>query len=245
MGKHWICRISRYLSSAVLACSLLIGSVQGNAAAGRPQLAHQPAEENQADLPQGLTIVSSTSASIVLDFQPPAYTFEQKQVNAGPCQSPKIDGYAQNAAPGEPDLPFAGGMIGIPPGATPSIKILSIETVDLPAKYAVCPAPRLLVSVGADGRPDTTGKTIFEYALTYTQDAFYPSQPVEITSNGMIRSQAVAQLRISPFLYNPVQESLRVIRQMRVEIRLGGEQTAGVALTSVDEGPFETLLQSP
>ncbi len=73
MGKHWMCRISRYLSSAVLACSLLIGSVQANAAAGLEpgQLAHQPAGENQADLPQGLTIVSSTSASIVLDFQTP------------------------------------------------------------------------------------------------------------------------------------------------------------------------------
>ena len=54
----------------------------------------------------------------------------------------------------------------------------------------------------------------------------------------MIRSQQVAQVRLSPFQYNPVSSELRYYRRLVVQVRWQspGDLSRKAALISTDEG---------
>ena len=155
----------------------------------------------------------------------------------------KADGYVQSAEPGEPALLSAGVMLGIPLDVNPSIRILSIETVDLPEQVHLCPVATPMMSRDSIGSAEFLEDSLTENPQAYSQEAFLPSQPFELTTGGMIRSQRVARLHFMPFQYNPSQDALRLIRHLRLEIQLGDDEVVRNPSTLVDEGPFEALLE--
>ena len=96
-----------------------------------------------------------------------------------------------------------GVMLGIPLDADPSIRILSIETVDLQGQIHLCPAATPMLRRDLAGSPKYLEDSLAENPQAYSQDAFLPSQPFEIITGGMIRSQRLARLYFKPFQYNP------------------------------------------
>jgi hypothetical protein len=203
----------------------------------------QQAKGDQVTLPTGFQIVSSTHTSLVLEIQAPSYNIETVLSEDKSCQSLKADGYFQTSLPGEPGLLSAGVMIGIPLNTTPSYTIQSIETVDLPGQIHLCPVATPVIQRDQIGLADYQGDVLTENPLVYSQAAFLPTQPVELVTSGMIRSQHVARLSFTPFLYSPIRDELRLIRHIKLEIHLGKDDFVSTASLPVDEGPFETLLQ--
>ena len=197
--------------------------VQASQSEGSPGLSpiRQTIDVSHSNLPPGFQIVSIARDSLILDIQAPSYSFEPGKSEAESCKMLKADGYAQSAEPGEPALLSTGVMLGMPLDVDPSIRILSIETVELSEQVHLCPAATPMISRESIGSVKFQEDSLAENPQAYSQEAFVPAQPFEIVTSGMIRSQRVARLYFTPFQYNPSRETLRQIRHLRLEIRLG------------------------
>jgi hypothetical protein len=178
-----------------------------------------------------------------LDIQTPSYSIETVFSEGKSCQTLTADDYFQTSLPGEPGLLSAGVMIGIPLDTTPSFIIESIDTTDVPGLVDLCPVATPMIQRDETGSVVDQGDVLTENKLAYSQNAFLPSQPVELVVSGMIRSQRVARLSFSPFLYNPTREALRSISHIKIEIQLRKHDSISAVSVPVDEGPFESLLQ--
>ena len=200
-------------------------------------------DNNRAALPPGFQIVASTPTSIVLDIHAPSYNLERVISKGKSCQNLKADGYYQTPPPGEPSLLSAGVMLGIPIGTTPTLTIKSIETLDIPGDIHLCPVVTPIIQSDPIGLTEYRGEVVKENTLTYSRDVFIPSQPVAIEVRGLIRSQQVARVNYTPFIYNPVRDELKIIHRITIVIDLGDYDATSVINDLVDEGSFESLLQ--
>lgn len=79
----------------------------------------------------------------------------------------------------------------------------------------------------------------------YSRDASFPAVLAEVGLTGRLRDQPVAQVRLYPFQYNPVRQTLKVYRRLRVQVlfvpTLGAQ--AEVPASRPDT-PYEQVLQS-
>jgi hypothetical protein len=245
MVRHGVLRL---IIALIIIC--LVGSsfnpvVQANQGSNAPELLSitQQFIENQATLPTGFQLISSSATSLVLDIQTPPYSFVTESDGGQSCQALKADGYIQSGIPGEPELLSAGVMFGIPLETTPTFSIRSIDTVTLPGKIHLCPVATPIFQQDQIGLVVDQGEVLKENPVSYARDAFTPAQPVELAISGMIRSQRVARLSIKPFHYNPATDEIRVIRHMVVEAQFVSDDFTGSAMGLVNEGSFESLLQ--
>lgn len=116
---------------------------------------------------------------------------------------------------GYPNLPGNGRLIAIPNGSVPRLRILEMREEVMPG-MDIAPAPRI-------PKENESGPLQQEKnPLVYTTDAFYPSEPVNMSSPMEIRGVKAVMLGITPFRYNPVTKELRIIRDLRISISFEG-----------------------
>jgi hypothetical protein len=132
------------------------------------------------------------------------------------------------ARPGEPLLSYSVVSVLLPAGAdlnSLQAHLANADWRDLPGQYEIPPAP-----------PAATwdmGRYIFDWAgkdpslivsgrdtSVYSEDKFFPEQPVEVISVGSFRRLNLARLRIWTQAYNPVQKKLRVLAGATAEISI-------------------------
>ena len=112
---------------------------------------------------------------------------------------------------GYPNLPGNGRYIAIPQGASAKMRITASRVETLQG-LDIVPAPRI---------PKETETDPLEYTKNpqvYSKNAFYPAQPVTLSSPTKIRGVDVVMLGITPFQYNPVTKELKIYRDLKVEI---------------------------
>ncbi|RKY12412.1 MAG: hypothetical protein DRP65_01385 [Planctomycetota bacterium] len=130
-----------------------------------------------------------------------------------------ITGPPHGARPGEPLLTYSVVRVLLPPDAhTDSLQVGLTDTVwqDLPGQYEIPPAPPAATwSMGRYvfdwGQKDPSLIVQGRDTSVYSQNEFFPKEPVEIVSVGMFRRLKFARLRIWTSAYNPVQKRLRVL----------------------------------
>jgi hypothetical protein len=116
---------------------------------------------------------------------------------------------------GMPNVPGFSRMLTLPQGATPVLNVKSyrVETIN---DVELAPAPRI---------PLDTEDGPLEYRKNekvYSQDAFYPADPFQISELMQVRGVDAVLLGITPFQYNPVSKELLVYRDIEVEVRFEG-----------------------
>ena len=131
------------------------------------------------------------------------------------------EGYEIDGRPGALRLPFTSALVAIPPGTSPSLRVLSAQTtvVSLPAPLAVAPEPVGVIR-DEDGRPVGPAFAPASRALPP------PSAPVVLEEVGTVRGVRLARLTFYPAL--PEGDRLRFYRHIRVEIRFSGEKWSGL-----------------
>ena len=201
-------------------------------------------DESAAD---DLSLVSTNEQSIVLEFSPPEYQLKEETAENQECQSVEIEGYAETDQPGWPRLPVKGAMLGIPPSAAPAVTILSAEFVDISGAFDLCPVKSPILEHNLD-QVNFTDWEVQRDQQAYAQDQFFPEKPAVLDSTAFIRSQQVAQLAFYPFQYNPARKTLRYYQRIRIRLDFedgqGAVQGAGTEETTMDEGPFEKVLEA-
>jgi hypothetical protein len=232
-----------FLSVCLLGPSFSVGA---KAESSGPSLSGAINEfaNNEPALPAGFRVISTTSTSLVVDIQGPSYRLESSVDQDRPCQILNADGYHPTSLPGEPGMISAGVMLGIPLASAPSFTILSIDTFDLTGQVHLCPVATPVINHDGIAWPDYQVEKLIEKDAIYSQNSFFPAQPLELVPGGMIRSQHVARLIFNPFLYNPALNQLRSIRHVRVEVQFAKDEYDETISTVVDEGLFEPILRN-
>ena len=148
---------------------------------------------------------------------------------------PPAAGYYAGTIEGEPALPSFPMAVEIPRGerAVSVVPHAVWETVDTGVYVEPLPAPRPLSL-------EVTYSAPVSVSDVYSSPEFWPAPPVVLTGNGFRRGQAVAQLMVYPFRWNPVTGELQRMRELRVVI---ATEPSGLApLASVDGGPERMLI---
>lgn len=114
--------------------------------------------------------------------------------------------YYYPSEPGLPMVPYDYVVLGIPPGAQIDVKLLDTESRQF--KHYIKPVPPIY------GEPYNT----------LTSNQYYPSEPVELTKQGIFRDQHIAFIKLNFVQYNPATQTLRIHRMMRVKVTFVGGQ---------------------
>ncbi len=141
--------------------------------------------------------------------------------------------YEIDTRPGASRLPFTSTLIALPPGAVPSLRILSAETttVPLPGPLAVAPQPVGVIR-DRDGHP--VGPAFAPASLRLPS----PSAPVVLEEVGTVRGVRLARLTFYPAL--PDGGRLRLTQRVRVGVRWTETAESARARPS----PDDPLLQA-
>jgi hypothetical protein len=131
------------------------------------------------------------------------------------------EGYEIDGRPGALRLPFTSALVAIPPGTSPTLRVLSAQTtvIPLPAPLAVAPEPVGVIR-DEDGHP--VGPAFAPAPRTLPP----PPAPVVLEEVGTVRGVRLARLTFYPAL--PERDRLQFYQHIRVEIRFSGEKRSGL-----------------
>ena len=147
---------------------------------------------------------------------------------------------------GEPQIPWKVMMVLLSPDAdmaTISCSIVSAEYETIEGVWAVAPAPPILTR-DADGNEIEiwpSGKTIVDGCDTdiYSADVLWPSEAVQLTGMGRLRSWRLAEIAMPLVRYNPVSGELQRLVQAVISVdcdKKGKAITRGVFMRNTATG---------
>jgi peptidase C25-like protein len=193
-----------------------------------------------------LRLIQSDTSRIVLELEVSGYDSRDVTVGGATYALLSIGDLGRTGEPGKPQLLVKGAMIGIPPGAQLTLRIVEdqSQTVTLPRH----PLPAPTITAQQDPRqtlPGPPSQSFTPNAATYSANQYYPSAASKIGATGDWRSQHYATVQFYPLQYNPVTHQLILHRRLRVEITLSysrGQSPATLG-TFQNEGAFESVFE--
>ena len=236
----------RWMISALAVILLtLVGSVP---AAARTLVAGEPGVGGEEEAT--FRVVRSDLDGVVIEILAPAPVFQAVHGDAA-HQQVEMAGFGRVLTGGAPRLPVKGLMVGVPPGAEISVRVVEMSEELVPGRYRVVAVPSLVADepalLGGDVSEgdDLSGRwAVVEDAGIYGVDAFYPEEPVVLTDVGYIRHQRLARLEVYPLQANARSGEVMYHRRMVVEVRFaypeGKERLQGMAVEEPDS--FERML---
>lgn len=229
-------RVNAFLVTLLLA-GTLARSVQGDSVQTPDQELNQPRPI--------VHILASDSSGITVEYASPPLSFQPGLVDGQECLKPELEGFGNNALPGQPILPISGNLIGIPSEASLSSQALEIETETLPLSLPLCPAARFQVSIGPNGEMISLDQAPTWDSSPLSAAPVDPTAGFDLAPAGKIRSQSVAMLRFFPLQYDPARSELRFIHRLvlRVDFITPPGRPPQLSADLIPEGPFESILK--
>ena len=151
--------------------------------------------------------------------------FSPTQKNEGSFVNLSANGFFKSYDTGKPDLPVLSKLIEVPVGATIDVKIISYEEeiVDLGnmgIKSKICPAQPSV------SKFDNGDRIQFKIdSGIYNSNKYFSKKLIKVEDRGIMRYRRIANLQISPFQYNPVENKLKVINNIEFEISFEGKNS--------------------
>ncbi len=164
---------------------------------------------------KGFTLVESKTSNITVDYSVEEFTFTPTDVKGEQMVNVELPGVFLTGDEGAPNLPGEARFIAIPSGSQPSVRIIA-DRVEVYENVNVAPSMRIPL----DG--DDSPIVIEKNQQLYSENAFYPAQPVQISEVTPIRGVDVVMLGVTPFQYNPVTKQLKVYRDLQIQIETVG-----------------------
>ena len=200
--------ISILFAKSVMIVSL---SVLGYWAIGQ----NQHVKLNDAWGKQGISLLKESPQKLQINFSVEDYVVTPIPIDNEAMSAITMEGVILQNSEGAPNLPAFSKFIAVPHGATVSVTTPKKRTESI-AGLSIAPAPRI---------PKDDDRSPLHYAKNpdiYNSNAFYPKQPIIVSSVRQIRGMDVVLISVSPFQYNPVTKELIVNRDMEIEINFEG-----------------------
>lgn len=199
-----------------------------------------------AETPGGshLRLVSFNDQEAVLELIVDDFQIETVEHEGKTYQRLVIPGTAHTDRPGEPQVPIRGTLLGLLSTEGVAVQVLDAQYETLNG-YHLYPAPglKILGDTIQDLPPEGVQQTFALNQALYANHAFYPGRPVEISHTGIVRGQAVAQMRFYPVQYNPVTGEVRLYRRILARIKWDMPPSIATADARGTSPAYEKLLQ--
>ena len=159
----------------------------------------------------GFNLINTDASGAEIVFSITQMSIEDFVVDNSTLQMVYIPGVILPNNAGAPNLPGESRYIAIPEGASANVKIVDFRTevyqdIDL--------VPASPIQLDTDDSPAVYEKD----DIIYSQNAYYPVNPVILSDVKEMRGVDVVILGITPFQYNPVTKELLVYRDLKVEV---------------------------
>jgi hypothetical protein len=164
---------------------------------------------------EGFNITSRDPQKISLTYSIREFSIDDIDIRGESMKLIRLDNHFLPGDEGAPDLPGSGRYIALPQGARPILHIKSVRK-EVYANVNIAPAPRI---------PKDTERGPLDYnknARIYSNNAFYPAEPIKLSEVTQVRGVDAVILGITPFQYNPVTRELVVYRDIEMEIEFTG-----------------------
>jgi len=169
----------------------------------------------------GFTIQKENISGITIRYSVNEFQFDKIKIDGREMVNVQLPGHFLPNNKGAPNLPGAGRYIAVPQEAIVSYSIIS-EKIKTYRNIELAPAPKI---------PKETEDGPLEYTFDstiYKRNAFYPEEPVIISSPQKIRGVDVVIIGVTPFQYNPVTKELIVYHDLKIDVNFeGGSGRAG------------------
>ncbi|MCP4696249.1 MAG: hypothetical protein GY862_05315 [Gammaproteobacteria bacterium] len=192
---------------------------------------------SHAASPHGIAVAETDSDLITLEYKPAEIQTAERVIKGRRYQKIHMPDTGAANEPGQPQLPMRGALIAIPEGARLQVSIADSDS-EIRSGYLVSPAPAFNPS-------DLETPDFIPDGQSYRTDRFQPAAPVKIGIIGHIREQRVAQIQFFPVQHNPVQQTLRIYKRLRVKVSFSNPaRAAGLAEPVFEDSPqFDKMLQ--
>jgi hypothetical protein len=187
---------------------------------------------------QNLEKVKSTSYGITIIEQIQNIEFVEKETKEGIYLELLSEGMIKTFNQGKPDLPVFSKLIEIPLNKKALIKIIGFEEQiinlkDYNLKKEIYPAqPSIAKSVDPKDAPFYKRKDI------YSKNEFFKNELISFEDKGYLRNKHLGYIEISPFEYNPVSNTVKVINNIQIEIVFEDDANATRINTNKLNSPF-------
>ena len=176
---------------------------------------NQTVKMNEAWGQQGISILKQSPQNLQINFSVEDYVVTATPYEKEEMSTITMTGVILQNSEGAPNLPAYSKYIAVPQGATVSVNITN-QRVEPVTGIKIAPAPRI-------PKDDDLSPLVYKKnPAIYDKNAFYPEQPVIISTPMQIRGVDVVLISVSPFQYNPVTQELIVNRDMKIEVNFEG-----------------------
>jgi uncharacterized membrane protein len=191
-----------------------------------------------------IQVIESDQTGITLQLDTPAYEIDSLALPIGSFDQISIPASEWMAEPGKPRLPMVSALIGIPPNAQVTVRILFDQPVILQGSFSLAPAPEPAPLISENQTQ------LWQYGinpLAYSSTSQYPEEPIEIAELAWLRDRQIARLEFYPFQYQPAAGEITWHQSLRVRIDFEPASFPGnqsPAQSQSKASPFEAILAS-
>ncbi|MFH1862989.1 MAG: C25 family cysteine peptidase, partial [bacterium] len=165
-----------------------------------------------------LRLESANETGILLYFEFSGFETETVILAGREFQKPRFEDYGSWGELGRPELPVLRRLVRLPEQSGWQWSIVSADFVELPG-YTLSPLQEEPIE-SPDGIITSEDRYDVE---AYSQDLWFPEQPIELKRPIILRGHRLGQLEIRPLLYNPAQGLLRAYRSLTIKITFAGQ----------------------
>lgn len=163
-------------------------------------------------------IVKQNSNGLVLSEKISAFELIEKETQEGIYSQMISEGMSKTYNPGKPDLPVINRLIQIPFNSEVKIKVISsdeeiIDLKDYNFTQLIIPA-----QASVSKSKDISDVPFVKDNEVYSKNDFYKNELVKFEDKGYLRDKHLGYIEISPFSYNPVSNTLKVLNNIEIEI---------------------------
>jgi len=119
---------------------------------------------------------------------------------------------------GKPNLPVISKLIDIPFNARAVVKIINYDEEIINLKEYNLSSKILPAQPSLSKSDDPTKKTFYKDEEIYSKDAFFAKDIVTIEDKGYLRNRHIGYVEVSPFQYNPIRNTLKILKNIEYEI---------------------------
>ena len=158
-----------------------------------------------------LDVISNTPEFSYLVLNNGGIDFRLTENKVGWFTEIEVDGFSKSYDIGNPDLPVYTKLIEIPFDGDISLSLIS-KTETLINLSDLGYTNKLMPSQPSVSKSEDAGNQHFNYNETvYNRDAFYSNELITIERLGVMREHVLARIQVSPFAYNPISNTLKVM----------------------------------
>ena len=167
-----------------------------------------------------MKVLSSTESSLVLELDVNNYAKNAVSIDGKEYFAISASEAHSMLKEGNPDLPEYAYSVVIPPTSACNVRVVDAEYDDI----------SLTVAPSKGSIPGLTDPSTVPYTFSeaYEKDAFYPAKLASTDAPFLMRDVRGSVVRLHPFQYNPVTNTLRVYKKMKVEVSFSGTDDRNV-----------------